>query len=82
MVGEMTLDVVRRHVDDVIVVTDDEIVAALRDILAFTKILVEPAGAASVAALTSGKVRPAKGTKVVAVLSGGNVDLERLKGLL
>jgi threonine dehydratase len=82
MVGEMTLEVVRRHVDDVILLTDDEIVAALRDILAFTKILVEPAGAASVAALTSGKVRLDKGTKVVAVLSGGNVDLARLKSLL
>ena len=82
MVGEMTLEVVRRYVDDVILLTDDEIVAALRDLLAFTKILVEPAGAASVAALTSGKVRPAKGTKVVAVLSGGNVDLARLKSLL
>lgn len=82
MVGEMTLEVVRRYVDDVILVTDDEIVAALRDILAFTKILVEPAGAASVAALTSGKVRPDRDTKVVAVLSGGNVDLARLKSLL
>jgi threonine dehydratase len=82
MVGEMTLDVVRRYVDDVILVTDDEIVAALRDILAFAKILVEPAGAASVATLTSGKLRLGTGTKVVAVLSGGNVDLDRLKSLL
>lgn len=82
MVGEMTLDVVRRCVDDVVVVTDDDIVAALRDVLAFTKILVEPAGAAAVAALTSGKVRPGQGTRVVAVLSGGNVDLDRLKSLL
>jgi threonine dehydratase len=82
MVGEMTLDVVRRYVDDVVILTDEEIVGALRDVLAFTKILVEPAGAASVAALTSGKVRLDKGTKVVAVLSGGNVDLDRLKSLL
>ena len=82
MVGEMTLDVVRRCVDDVVVLTDDEIVAALRNVLTFTKILVEPAGAASVAALTSGKVRPDRGTKVVAILSGGNVDLDRLKSLL
>lgn len=82
MVGEMTLDVVRRYVDDVVVLSDEEIVRALRDVLAFTKILVEPAGAASVAALTSGKVRFDQGTKVVAVLSGGNVDLDRLKSLL
>jgi threonine dehydratase len=82
MVGTMTLDAVRRYVDDVVLVTDDEIVAAMRDILAFGKILVEPAGAASVAALLSGKVRLASDTPVAAVLSGGNVDLDRLKSLL
>lgn len=82
MVGAMTLDVVQRCVEDVVTVTEDEIVAALRDLLAFTKILVEPAGAASVAALTSGRLSLAKGTKAVAVLSGGNVDLDRLKSLL
>ena len=82
MVGEMTLDVVRRLVDDVVIVPDDEIVAALRDVLAFTKILVEPAGAASVAALASRKVRLDSGSRVVAVLSGGNVDLDRLRSLL
>jgi threonine dehydratase len=82
MVGEMTLEVVRRYVDDVVVLTDEEIVAALRDLLAFTKILVEPAGAASVAAAMSKKLRLKNGAKVVAVLSGGNVDLDRLKSLL
>lgn len=82
MVGEMTLDIVRRYVDDVVLVTDEDIVAAMRDILAFTKILVEPAGAASVAALLSGKVRLDRGAHVAAVLSGGNVDLDRLKSLL
>lgn len=82
MVGEMTLDVVRRYVDDVILVSEEEIVGAMRDILAFTKILVEPAGAASVAALLSGRVRFDRGAQVVAVLSGGNVDLDRLKTLL
>ena len=82
MVGEMTLDVVRRYVDDVVLVTDEEIIAALRDLLAFTKILVEPAGAASVAALTAGKLRLGEDSPVVAVLSGGNVDLDRLKSLL
>ena len=82
MVGDMTLDVVRRYVDDVVLVTDDEIVAAMRDILAFTKILVEPAGAASVAALLSRRVRFDRAAPVAAVLSGGNVDLDRLRSLL
>ena len=82
MVGEMTLDAARRFVDDVVLVTDEEILAALRDLLSYSKLVVEPAGAASVAALLTGKVAVDRGTNVVAVISGGNVDLERLKSLL
>jgi threonine dehydratase len=62
-------------------VSDEEIVAALRLVLGRAKLLVEPAGAAGVAALLAGKVRAGAGP-TVAVLSGGNVDLERLKGWL
>lgn len=82
MVGEMTLDAVRRFVDDVVLVTDEEILAALRDLLGYAKLLAEPAGAAAVAALLAGKIPVERGTHVVAVISGGNVDLERLKSLL
>jgi threonine dehydratase len=82
VVGEMTLDVVRRHVDDVVIVTDEEILSALRDLLSYTKLVVEPAGAAGVAAVLTGKVPVANGTKVGVILSGGNVDLDRLKTLL
>lgn len=82
MVGEMTLDAVRRFVDDVVLVTDEEILSALRDLLGITKLLVEPAGAAAVAALLAGKIRADRGSHVAAVLSGGNVDLDRLKTLL
>jgi len=82
MAGAMTYDAVRRYVDDVVVVSDDQIVSALRDILLYAKLVVEPAGAAGLAALVTGKVRADAGSEVVVVLSGGNVDLERLKGLL
>jgi len=82
MVGEMTLDAVRRFVDDVVLVTDDEILAAMRDLMTYAKLVVEPAGAAAVAALLTGKVAFEPGANVVAVISGGNVDLERLKALL
>jgi len=82
MVGAMTLDAVRRYVDDVVLVTDEEILGALRDLLGYTKLLVEPAGAASVAALLAGKIPVERGSHVAAVLSGGNVDLARLKSLL
>ena len=83
IVGAMTLDVVRRFVDDVVLVTDEEIVSALRAIASMAKLVVEPAGAAGVAALLAGKIPlPADQPRVAAVLSGGNVDLDRLKTLL
>ena len=82
VVGEMTLDAVRRYVDDVVVITDEEILAGLRDLASYAKLLVEPAGAAAVGALLAGKVSLDRGSRVVAVISGGNVDLERLKTLL
>ena len=62
-------------------VTDEEIRGALRLILARTKLLVEPAGAAAVAALLSGRI-PTEHGPVVAILSGGNIDTGRLASLL
>jgi len=82
MVGDMTLEAVRRYVDDIVLVSDEEILGAMRDLLTYTKLLVEPAGAAAVAALLTGKVRVDRGGNVVAILSGGNVDVDRLKTLL
>ena len=82
MAGAMTLEAVRRYVDDVVVVTDDEIVAALRDLLLYAKLVVEPAAAAGLAALATGKATAPRDSEVIVVLSGGNVDLERLKSLL
>ncbi|HEU4996307.1 MAG TPA: threonine/serine dehydratase [Gemmatimonadaceae bacterium] len=82
MVGAMTLETTRRNVDDVVLVNDDEILAALRDVLAYARLVIEPAAAASVAALITGKIPVSRGARVVAVLSGGNVDLDRLKTLL
>lgn len=80
--GEIPFDIVRRCVDDVVLVTDDEIADAMRVLLSRTKLLAEPAGAAATAAILAGKVPLPRGTTVVAVLSGGNVDLARLKGML
>ena len=74
--------IIERHVDDVVTVGDDEIVAAMRLILERTKLLVEPAGAAAVAALLAGKAGLPQGTRTAATLSGGNVDRDKLKRLL
>ena len=82
MVGAMTLEATKRYVDDVVLVTDGEILSAMRDLLVFAKLVVEPAAAAGVAALMTGKVKADRGSGVVAILSGGNVDIARLKTLL
>lgn len=80
--GELSQAVIAKYVDDVILVSDEEIIAALRLILARTKVLVEPAGAASTAALLSGQTGARPGSRTVVILSGGNVDREKLKSLL
>lgn len=80
--GELTQAIIEHYVDDVILVTDDDIVDALRLILTRAKVLVEPAGAAATAALLTGKVTAREGGKVVTLLSGGNIDAARLKSLL
>ena len=82
MAGEMTFEAVRRHVDDVAVVSDDDILAAMRDLMRYAKLVVEPAAAAGLAALLMGRIPAEKGSEVVLVVSGGNVDLDRIKALL
>jgi len=82
MVGAMTLEATKTLVDGLVLVTDDEILSAMRDLLNYAKLVVEPAGAASVAALLSGKAKFKPGARVAAIISGGNVDLARLKALL
>ena len=81
MAGELTFEVVRHHVEDVVLVSDDEIREAMAFVLERAKLLVEPACAAGVAALLAGRIPLADGP-VVAILSGGNVDLDRLPDLL
>jgi threonine dehydratase len=80
--GELNLAIARELVDDIVLVTDDEIATALRLILDRAKLLVEGAAAAGVAALLTGKAGVDTGAVTVAILSGGNIDLVRLKGIL
>ncbi|HWB67701.1 MAG TPA: threonine ammonia-lyase [Mycobacteriales bacterium] len=70
--GELTFDLVRRYVDDVVTVSDDALARALLLCLERAKLVVEPAGAAAVAALMEQPT--AFQPPVVAVLSGGNID--------
>lgn len=79
---ELPLAIIQRYVDDVVLVSEDEILAALRLILGRSKQLVEPAGAAATAALLTNKAAVPHGANTVAILSGGNIDLNRLKNAL
>jgi threonine dehydratase len=80
-VGENTLEIVRRFVDEVVTLPDEAIYEALVWTLGRTKIVVEAAAAAPVAALLQGVVPVAAGDRVVCVLSGGNLNLDQLEGL-
>jgi len=75
--GAHTFPIVQQLVEDVLLVSDAEILAAMRFLLSRMKILVEPSGAVGVAALLAGKL-PLGLHRVGVVLTGGNVDLEFL----
>jgi threonine dehydratase len=70
--GELNFEIVRRVVDEVVTVSEDDMAQALLVLLERAKLVVEPAGAVGVAAILSGQVK-ASGTTVV-ILSGGNID--------
>ena len=81
-VGELNLAIVERAVERVVTVADVEIRAAMALLLERLKLLVEPAGAAAMAALMHGRIPVEPGARVAVVLSGGNVDVQRLAELL
>ncbi|MCA9834557.1 MAG: pyridoxal-phosphate dependent enzyme [Thermomicrobiales bacterium] len=80
--GELTQAIIRHYVDDVVLVSEDEIAQANRLILMRQKVLVEPSGAAATAALLAGKCGARVGGSVVSVLSGGNIDEAKLARIL
>lgn len=77
--GELTFAVNRKLVDEVVTVSDDEILAAMAFLFDRLKLVVEPSGAVGVAALLTARAR---GERVGVVLSGGNVGVERFAELL
>ena len=78
-VGDLTLEHVAKYADDVVLVSDDEILAATRHLILKEKLVVEPSGAAALAAVMAGKLKLPKGP-AVAILSGGNADLKMILG--
>lgn len=80
--GEHCFPIVRDYVEAVVLVSDSEIADAMRVLLARCKWLTEGAGAASVAALINGRIKLPAESRICCVVSGGNIDLSRLKSLL
>ena len=73
MPGEITFDIIKNLIDEIVLVDDDQITKAMFLLMERMKFVVEPAGAVGLAYLISKK--PSPGKKVVAVLAGGNVDM-------
>jgi len=75
--SERTFAHIRRYADDIVTVSEDEIVLAMRALWEALKVVVEPSAAVAYAAIRAGKTQ-SRGLKVGVILTGGNVDLDRL----
>ena len=78
--GELTFPIIQELVEDVVLVTDAEIRAAMKFALLRMKIVVEPSGATAMAAVMHAKLPPGLGRTGI-IVSGGNVDYEMLASL-
>jgi len=79
--GTLTFPVLQKTAEDVLTVSDEEIIETIRFLLFRAKLLVEPSGAAAAAAVLTGKL-PSDARRVGVVLSGGNIDAELLSKIL
>jgi len=80
--GDRTFPIIEEHVGEIVVVGEEEIARAILLLLEREKTVVEGAGASTLAALLSGKVRLEPGEKVVAVLCGGNIDVNMVSRII
>jgi threonine dehydratase len=77
--GSMTFEIVKQLVDDIVLVSEDDIRHSMVDMIQRNKIITEGAGALASAALLSGKPQHyVEGKKTVCIISGGNIDLTRI----
>jgi threonine dehydratase len=80
--GEINFSVVQRFVDEIVALPDREIFDAMIWVMERCKLMIEGAAAAPVAALMHGLVKLPAGSRVAVVLSGGNLNLDQLRGLV
>ncbi|WP_088553155.1 threonine ammonia-lyase [Calderihabitans maritimus] len=79
--GEITLPLIERLVDDIVAVEDEMIAQTILMLMERSKLIVEGAGAAALAAMLAGKVRP-KRKNVVVIISGGNIDVNMVSKII
>lgn len=79
--GEITLSLIRKYVDDIVLVDDEEISQAILMLLERTKVVSEGAGAAALAAVLHGKLK-LNGLSTVTLVSGGNIDVNILSTII
>lgn len=79
--GDLTYDLCRQYVDDIVTVTDDEVSTAILTLIEQHKLIAEGAGAVSVAAAMFNKV-PIQGKKTICLVSGGNIDVTILSRVI
>ena len=86
-VGERNFPIIQRYVDDIVTVSEEAILAAMRTIWETMKIIIEPSAAVPYAAMVEGEIDPPSrsygaasiaGKRVGIILTGGNVDLDAL----
>jgi threonine dehydratase len=82
MAGDLNYEIVKKYIDDVVLIDDAMIGTAVGDLLANTKLLAETAGATATAAVLNRLIPLRDGDRVAAVVSGGNIDFAKLKGFL
>jgi threonine dehydratase len=80
--GERTSEIVRRYVDEIVTVSEDEIASAILKLLEIEKTVVEGGGAAGLAALLFGKLAGLEEKNVAVIISGGNIDPNLLSKII
>lgn len=79
--GDLTFPILKKYIDDIVLVTEEEIKEAFEFLLERTKQVVEPSSAVTIAAIMFGKLN-VQNKRIVAILSGGNVDLREVEQFL
>lgn len=81
-VGDLTFEIAKDLVDEVVLVEEDEISEALLFLMENQKVIAEGSGAVTTAAILSGKYKPKENENVVCIISGGNIDVNTLQKII